>query len=113
MTARRLAITSMPYWPRFLSRDQAAAYVGVSPNVFDAEVVSGVWPRPMKRGERGGHLTWDRSLLDSAADHAAALPKVVERASPIANPDLATEVRNRLRGTSSQRRPKASRKTAA
>ena len=58
---------------RFLTRPQAASYVGVSPRTFDAEVTTGIWPAPMRRGGKGGTLTWDRRLLDRAADRMAGL----------------------------------------
>jgi len=59
--------------PRFLSREQAAAYLGVGTTVFDAEVKAGVWPQAMRRGGREGRLTWDRHLLDAWADRAGGL----------------------------------------
>lgn len=64
---------------RFLTRQQAAEYVGVSATVFDTEVRAGTWPLPMRRGGMGGALTWDRSLLDRAADRIAGL---VDSATP-------------------------------
>lgn len=63
--------------PRFLTKEQAAAYVGVSPNVFEQEVAKGMWPSPLRRGDRGGRLTWDRILLDASADRASGLSPVV------------------------------------
>lgn len=60
-------------WPRFLSRTEAAEYVGVSARTFDAEVAAGMWPAPMRRGGKGGALTWDRVRLDLAADRLAGL----------------------------------------
>lgn len=59
--------------PRYLSREEAAAYVGVSPNVFEAEVRQGYWPPARRRGAREGRLTWDRILLDLAADRFAGI----------------------------------------
>jgi hypothetical protein len=58
----------MPYWPRFLSREQAALYLGVSVKVFDAEVEKGMWPPARPRGAKGAKLTWDRVALDRCAD---------------------------------------------
>src|SRR4051794_20502310 len=75
MTARRLPVDRLPHWPRHLTRELAAAYVGVSPNVFDMEVAAGVWPRPTPRGAKGGLPTWDRVELDRRSD--AALPSAV------------------------------------
>lgn len=57
----------MPYWPLYLSRDQAAAYVGVSPNTFDTEVKEGRWPAAVNRGAKQTRLTWYRPALEQAA----------------------------------------------
>ncbi len=58
---------SIPYWPpRFLSRDEAAEYVGVSPDVFDEWVATTALPQPRTRGEKQDLATWDRILLDLA-----------------------------------------------
>lgn len=54
--------------PRFLNQGQSAAYVGVSAVTFAREVAAGLWPAPMRRGAKEGALTWDRNLLDAAAD---------------------------------------------
>lgn len=68
MTGARLCPAEMPNWPRFLTHDLAAAFLGVSPNVFDAEIAKGIWPAGSPRGERGGRLTWDRRALEMIAD---------------------------------------------
>jgi hypothetical protein len=68
MTRAALSGAELPYWPRFLGRELAAAFVGVSPNTFDAEVRKGRWPAGLPRGERGGRLTWDRRALEMIAD---------------------------------------------
>jgi len=62
----------LPYWPRMLSREQAAAYLGVSPTLFDAEVAKGLWAQPIRRGAKGGRVTWDRAALDRALDAMGA-----------------------------------------
>ena len=54
--------------PRGLSRVQAAAYVGVSPSLYDEMVVDGRMP-PAKR--INARKVWDRVQLDEAF---AALP---------------------------------------
>lgn len=54
--------------PRGLSRELAAAYVGLSANKFDALVDDGRMPRP-KRID--GRRVWDRRQLDRAFE---ALP---------------------------------------
>ena len=71
MTQR--AVLPVGLVPRYLSREEAAAYVGVSPNVFEAEVRQGYWPPARRRGARDGRLTWDRVLLDLAADRWAGI----------------------------------------
>ena len=55
----------IPYgaWPRGLSAEQAAAYVGVSRNKFLAEVEAGTWP---PANERGARRVWDRHAIDEA-----------------------------------------------
>jgi len=54
--------------PRGLSREEAAAYVGVGATKFDEMVVDGRMPHPKKID---GRKVWDRLRLDSAF---AALP---------------------------------------
>jgi hypothetical protein len=77
----RSPLTDLPFWPRLLSRDEAARYVGVSVAVFDDEVKGGIWPPALRRGGRGGRCTWDRLALDRAADRASGLEGV---AGPVA-----------------------------
>lgn len=55
--------------PRGFSREQAAAYVGVSPAKFDGMVGEGIMPQPKLIGSR---TIWDRCLIDQAFD---ALPE--------------------------------------
>jgi hypothetical protein len=69
----RLQIADMPAWPRFLSRVEAAAYVGVSTGLFDTEVAAGLWPEPQRRGAQGGRITWDKLAIDRAADQRSGL----------------------------------------
>jgi predicted DNA-binding transcriptional regulator AlpA len=49
--------------PRGLSRMQAAAYIGVSPSLFDEMVKDGRMPQPMRINARA---VWDRVKLDEA-----------------------------------------------
>jgi hypothetical protein len=70
---RRALLSELPNWPRYLSREQAAIYLGVSPDTFDGEVRIGLWPPPRRRGIKGGRLTWDRCALDAAADQDSGL----------------------------------------
>jgi predicted DNA-binding transcriptional regulator AlpA len=53
--------SSLP--PRGLSRVQAAAYVGVSPTLFDAMVADGRMPKAVRINAR---TVWDRMKLDEA-----------------------------------------------
>jgi predicted DNA-binding transcriptional regulator AlpA len=54
--------------PRGLSRVQAAAYIGVSPSLFDEMVKDGRMPKAIRINARA---VWDRLALDAAF---AALP---------------------------------------
>ena len=49
--------------PRGLSRVQAAAYVGVSPSLFDEMVKDERMPQPIRINAR---VLWDRLQLDEA-----------------------------------------------
>jgi predicted DNA-binding transcriptional regulator AlpA len=49
--------------PRGLSRAQAAAYIGVSPSLFDEMVRDGRMPKPKRINSR---TIWDRIRLDDA-----------------------------------------------
>lgn len=55
--------TIIPLSPRGLSRVQAAAYIGVSPSLFDELVKDGRMPRPKRINSR---TVWDRIRLDEA-----------------------------------------------
>jgi predicted DNA-binding transcriptional regulator AlpA len=58
---RDILPASLP--PRGLSREQAAAYVGISPTTFDAMVTDGRMPKPKRINAR---VVWDRHQLDLA-----------------------------------------------
>lgn len=53
--------TNLP--PRGLSRVQSAAYVGISPWLFDELVADGRMPKPVRINSR---VLWDRVQLDAA-----------------------------------------------
>jgi predicted DNA-binding transcriptional regulator AlpA len=53
--------------PRLLSREQAAAYVGLSANQFDEEVRAGRFPTPVDLFVTRRRL-WDRCAIDAALD---------------------------------------------
>lgn len=75
MSARLDELSQMPDWPRGLSVDQAAAYVGVSAPTFLQEVAQGKWPQPATRGAKGSRRIWDRRSIDEAYDRASGLTK--------------------------------------
>ena len=56
--------------PRLIGREQAAAYVNVSPNTFDDMVEKGIMPKPRLLGV-GRRKAWDLRDLDVSVD---ALP---------------------------------------
>ena len=60
--------------PRGLTREEAAAYVGLSPNSFDSARKTNHYPGPTLPGKR-----YDRKLLDKSMDLLSAIP--VEGAS--------------------------------
>lgn len=74
----RVPLTNLPFWPRYLSREESARYVGVSPDVFDDEVNRGYWPAARRRGSKGGRLTWDRLALDAAADRDSGIGQNIQ-----------------------------------
>jgi predicted DNA-binding transcriptional regulator AlpA len=63
--------------PRGLCRALAAAYVGVSPTLFDKMVGDGRMPKPKRINSR---TVWDRHQLDKAFD---ALPDADGRADDV------------------------------
>jgi hypothetical protein len=79
---KRTVLSELPFWPRLLSREEAARYVGVSPVVFENEVKQGVWPPALRRGPRQGRQTWDRLALDRAADQASGLAEAPRAIGP-------------------------------
>lgn len=97
MTAKRLPASDLPYWPRLLSHDLAAAYVGASPNLFDEEISKGVWPSGETRGSRGGLRTWDRFALDAAQDRRAGLNAAAQQSD-------ARSIGDRFRNAPTQKR---------
>jgi predicted DNA-binding transcriptional regulator AlpA len=62
--------------PRGLSRQEAAAYVGISPSLFDMLVKDGRMPAPKRINAR---TVWDRLQLDAAF---ATLPSNDEPVNP-------------------------------
>lgn len=86
MADRRAPLVDLPFWPRYLSREESARYVGVSADVFDIEVHAGHWPSARRRGGKGGRLTWDRLALDAAADRDSGIGLIDLEGEPAPNP---------------------------
>ena len=82
MTARRSDLSDLPDWPRLLSREQAAAYVGVSVGMLESRI-GDPFPEPIRIG---GRKLYDRRALDRAVD----------RLTGNAPQSPASEVRRRL-----------------
>jgi len=65
-TIRDRPVTACPLpVVRGLSRTQAAAYIGVSPSLFDLLIRDGKMPKPKRANAR---TIWDRRALDQAFD---------------------------------------------
>lgn len=60
MAARRADLIDLPAWPRLLSREQAAAYLGVTGPTLDGFVIASQ--------KVGGRRLYDRLVLDQWAD---------------------------------------------
>ena len=60
MKNKRESILPQSLSPRGLSREQAAAYVGISPSLFDTLVKDGRMPAPKRINSR---TVWDRLQL--------------------------------------------------
>ena len=58
-------IDTTPHWPRGLSRIRAAAYIGVSLNLWDTMVRDGRMPKPKRVDNR---TIWDKVAVDRAFD---------------------------------------------
>lgn len=103
---KRHPLTDLPAWPRFLSREESARFVGVSPTVFDEEVRAGMWPPPMRRGAGRGRLTWDRNMLELAADRASGLEGVAGPAvtGPAHSEEEAARALDMINATSTRNR---------
>jgi len=80
MTMPRFELSQLPDWPRWLSDEVAAAYVGVSTSTFRDEVRRQVWPQPHRRGATGRLPRWDRHELDQVSNRMSN-PTVATKAS--------------------------------
>ena len=61
--------TGVSLWPRGLTKNEAAQYIGVSPTLFLRMVKRGDMPAAKQLSE--GRIAWDRGALDTAFE---ALP---------------------------------------
>lgn len=95
MMKRSAPLEALPFWPRYLTREEAARYTAVSVDVWDDEVRRGLWPPARKRGLNHGKLTWDRRLIDNAADRDSGIIGVGEPAAT-GPPDSAEEAAHAL-----------------
>ena len=64
MTRPKHALADLPDWPRLLSAEQAAAYVGVSASSF-VQRIGNPWPTAVRIGRR---KLFDRLAIDRAVD---------------------------------------------
>jgi predicted DNA-binding transcriptional regulator AlpA len=67
-TRRRGDVLPISLPPRGVSREEAAAYIGISPSLFDELLKDGRMPAPKRINRR---TVWDRRKVDEAFD---ALP---------------------------------------
>ena len=66
------ALADLGIAPRLLTREQAAAYSGLSVHGFSEWVKAGKLPGPIR-----GTARWDRKAIDAAIDQASGLnPKI-------------------------------------
>jgi predicted DNA-binding transcriptional regulator AlpA len=61
-------LTSLPGWPRWLTRELTAAYLGVSPGTLDKLSKLSDFPRPHALAGDSGLLRYDRHELDEWSD---------------------------------------------
>lgn len=83
MTAARADLRDLPDWPRLLSREQAAAYLGVSVPMLESHI-GDPFPEPLRLGKR---RLYDRRALDKAVDNLS---------SPCLQSSIADEIRQGL-----------------
>jgi hypothetical protein len=98
--------------PRFLTRAEAARYLGVGPDTFADEVAAGIWPQGWPRGGKGGKLTWDRLLLDRVADGRSGLQQPPP-ASQAGEDDAVAAVERRINGQAQGQRDQRRHQAAA
>jgi predicted DNA-binding transcriptional regulator AlpA len=75
--ATHRALADLGIAPRLLTREQAAAYCGLSVHGFSDWVKAGRLPGPIR-----GTTRWDRKAIDAALDQASGLEATL-RPSPL------------------------------
>tara|TARA_B100000686_G_scaffold352724_1_gene455742 strand:+ start:1367 stop:1645 length:279 start_codon:yes stop_codon:yes gene_type:complete len=65
---KKLSYSELPGWPRLLSLELAASYVGVSEHLFKKNLGTR-WPHPLRDGNR---ILWDKHELDRMIDGTQA-----------------------------------------
>jgi predicted DNA-binding transcriptional regulator AlpA len=75
MTTRKADIALPPRLTAYVSREEGAAELRVSPSTWDEMVTSGQLPKPIRLGRMGTILRWrwadvDRTLRNDDADSA-------------------------------------------
>ena len=77
--------------PRLLSRQEAAAYCGVSLSTFHGWVKAGNLPAPLFGSKR-----WDKKAIDAALDRASGLEQGVANEDPYEKWKRAKSAQGRL-----------------
>ena len=73
MSARAGRVSVHSIEPRGLSREAAAAYIGIGETLFDRLVDRGALPKP---GRLDGRIIWDRHQLDRTLDRLFDEPEI-------------------------------------
>ena len=68
MSRQKALPSNLP--PRGLSREQAAEFCGMGPDLFDRQVQAGKLPLGIKFG---GRVVWDRAALEYAFDRLSGI----------------------------------------
>ena len=69
----------LPNWPRRLSAELAAAYLGISKTTLLMGVNRHRYPEPMRDGKR---VLWDREALDEWVDAASGRESRQQQSGP-------------------------------
>ncbi len=98
MVKPRYKIAARYGWPRGLTTEEAAAYVGLSTTSFLNEVGAGIWPsfslREVRRDKR--RKIWDRAALDAVFDGGLQVADPIDRDRAEMEAELEHEYQNIL-----------------